>query len=602
VATYGLTGHAAAASATKIKASVTANTLNVTGSSGSDNISLRLRSGDSTTLEVVDVLNSVVLSFNRNDFDRITVSALGGDDVVTIDESGGVFTDTEDTTIDGGAGNDTLTGGSGAERFVGGPGVDFVNGRRGNDEAFLGNGNDSFVWNPGDGSDTVDGEAGTDTLLFNGANIAENITLSANGTRARFFRDVANITMDLGGVEHVAFNAIGGADTVTVDDLSGTGVTDVYTDLASPPGSGLGDASADNVIVNGTPADDTFRVAGGNGEADVTGSGAAVHVTGGEPALDTLHVNGLAGDDAITADPAAGTAIGVVVDGGADNDTVTTNGSRFADTIGIAANGSLVNVFNAAGGVYSASAENLHVNGLGGADNITAGNGLATLTQLTIDGGAGPDTIVGGDGADVLIGGTGRDLVVGGRGNDVAFLGDGSDTFVWNPGDGSDIVEGQNGNDTMLFNGANIAENVTLSANGSRLRFFRDVANITMDVDGVERVAFNALGGADTVTVNDLTGTAVKKVAIDLANPAGSGTGDASADHVEVFGTNGDDNVRVLSRDGAATVHGLVPIVAIAGAESANDQLAVTTLTGNDTVRSHLGPNHIGLLVNSVPA
>ena len=36
-------------------------------------------------------------------------------------------------------------------------------------------------------------------------------------------------------------------------------------------------------------------------------------------------------------------------------------------------------------------------------------------------------------------------------------------------------------------------------------------ANITMDTDDVERVDFNALGGADTVTVNDLTATDVKQ-------------------------------------------------------------------------------------------
>ena len=61
----------------------------------------------------------------------------------------------------------------------------------------LGAGDDTFVWNPGDGSDTVDGQAGSDTLLFNGANVNENIDISANGAHARLFRDVANITMDL---------------------------------------------------------------------------------------------------------------------------------------------------------------------------------------------------------------------------------------------------------------------------------------------------------------------------------------------------------------------------------------------------------------------
>ena len=131
------------------------------------------------------------------------------------------------------------------------------------------------------------------------------------------------------------------------------------------------------------------------------------------------------------------------------------------------------------------------------------------MVRLTIDGGAGNDTIIGSDGNDVLIGGDGNDTIIGGRGNDVAFLGDGDDTFVWNPGDGSDIVEGQGGSDTLQFNGSNANENIDMSANGSRLRLFRDVGNVTMDVNGVEQVNVAALGGADTITVNDLTGTDV---------------------------------------------------------------------------------------------
>ena len=33
----------------------------------------------------------------------------------------------------------------------------------------------------------------------------------------------------------------------------------------------------------------------------------------------------------------------------------------------------------------------------------------------------------------------------------------------------------------MDFNGSNAGENIDVSANGSRVRLFRDVANITMD-------------------------------------------------------------------------------------------------------------------------
>ena len=76
-------------------------------------------------------------------------------------------------------------------------------------------------------------------------------------------------------------------------------------------------------------------------------------------------------------------------------------------------------------------------------------------------------------------------------------------------------MEGQSGNDSLVFNGANISETIDVSANGARLRFTRDVANIVMDCDGIESVQFNARGGADLVTVNELTGTAVQTVDID---------------------------------------------------------------------------------------
>ena len=126
-------------------------------------------------------------------------------------------------------------------------------------------------------------------------------------------------------------------------------------------------------------------------------------------------------------------------------------------------------------------------------------------------------------------------MVIGGRGNDTALLGAGDDTFVWNPGDGSDTVEGQAGFDTLQFNGAEHRR-----ANdpvGERLprALHRDVGNVNMDLDSVERVNIKALGGADTVTVNDLTGTGVKESRSTSARPAAAAT--AQADTVIVNGT-----------------------------------------------------------------
>src|SRR5205814_5042851 len=127
--------------------------------------------------------------------------------------------------------------------------------------------------------------------------------------------------------------------------------------------------------------------------------------------------------------------------------------------------------------------------------------------------------------------------------NDLALIGAGDDRFAWDPGDGSDTIEGGDGGDTMRFNGANAAEQVELSANGNRLKFFRTQANITMDTAGVENVDFNALGGADLITVHDLTGTDVSSVVIDLAGTRGGVSADGAADHVVVDGTNGSDAI-----------------------------------------------------------
>jgi hypothetical protein len=180
-------------------------------------------------------------------------------------------------------------------------------------------------------------------------------------------------------------------------------------------------------------------------------------------------------------------------------------------------------------------------------------------------------------------------------------MGDGDDTFVWDPGDGSDVVEGQGGADTMLFNGAGAAEQVDLAANGHRLRFFRQPGNITMDTAGVERVDFSALGGADVVTVNDLTGTDVGNVNLDLAGTLGGATGDGQPDLVVVNETNGDDTIDVSGNAGGVEVGGVAAAIAILHSEAASDRLELNTLAGTDTVDSSgLAAGVIELFVDGV--
>jgi Ca2+-binding RTX toxin-like protein len=171
-------------------------------------------------------------------------------------------------------------------------------------------------------------------------------------------------------------------------------------------------------------------------------------------------------------------------------------------------------------------------------------------------------TLDGGEDNDFLIGGEGNDLLIGARGLDTELGGPGDDTFLWNPGDGNDVLEGQGGQDSMVFNGANIGEKIDISANGTRLRFSRDVANIVMDCNGIELIEFTARGGADTITINDLTGTDVTKINLDLAGVPNSGVGDNSADTVIVNATGGDDVVEIAGSPGGVSVSASPPLLA----------------------------------------
>jgi Ca2+-binding RTX toxin-like protein len=493
--------------------------LRVKGSNGNDTIVLGLRAGHRGTLEVVLGGGSAVFRFDRALVTKIDVDARAGDDLVSIDERNGAFTDTIPTTIDGGNGGDTIAGGKGAETLLGGGGNDSIDGNGGNDQALLGAGDDTFVWDPGDGSDTIEGQDGVDTMRFNGADLAERVVLSATGHRLTFLRDPGRITMDTAGVERVDFNALGGADSVIVDDLTATDVTGVNVDLAATLGGSTGDGQDDQVIVNGTNGDDAVQVSGDTSGVAVTRLSALVAIQHQEPS-DQLAVDGHAGDDVIDA---SGLSAGAI--------------------------------------------------------------------SLTLDGAAGDDTLAGGQGIETLLGGDGNDSVDGNKGNDLARLGAGDDTFVWDPGDGSDTVEGEDGTDTMLFNGADVADTVEVSANGSRLRFFRNPGNVTMDTAGIEQVDFNALGGADLVTINDLTGTDVGIVNVDLAGTFGGRTGDGQDDRVVVNGTNGDDAITVTGdvggvKGGGVRVGGLAAAVGIFQSEAANDQLELNTLEGNDIVDS----------------
>jgi Ca2+-binding RTX toxin-like protein len=168
--------------------------------------------------------------------------------------------------------------------------------------------------------------------------------------------------------------------------------------------------------------------------------------------------------------------------------------------------------------------------------------------------------------------------------NDALTVDGGAGNNVLRGGGGSDTVEGQGGHDTLQFNGSNVAaaERIGASVNGSRVQLARDVGGVNMDLAGVETLNLAARGGADTITIGDLAGTALKAANVDLSGSAG--TGDGQPDTVIANGIPNADHVHVNRSANAVQLAGLPSQTTITGSDGPSDTLRVNTLAGKDTV------------------
>src|SRR5262249_52280834 len=147
----------------------------------------------------------------------------------------------------------------------------------------------------------------------------------------------------------------------------------------------------------------------------------------------------------------------------------------------------------------------------------------------------------------------------------------------------SDVIDGQAGFDTLLFNGSNGPEQINIFANGSHVTLSRDVSAITMDLNGIERIDLRAFGSADTIHVQDLTGTGVKQVALDLGGGLEFG-GDGASDSVIADGSNAAGHIAVTQANHIVSVTGLPEALTIANAEAGSDALLIHGQGGDDTI------------------
>lgn len=416
-----------------------------------------------------------------------------------------------------------------------------------------------------------------DRLIFADDNKSDTLTISRsqNGTVLGNGGSVsiAGGSSTISNTNIIEAFGNGGNDTIRIDETNGPlPVAQLFggagnDNLTGGSGNDLLSGDQGNDTLLGGAGNDTLL--GGNGNDVLTGGFGSDHVSGGN------------GNDLMIWNPGDGSD---VFDGGNGLDTALVNGGAAGEVFTVSANGDRVDFERTGPAPFSidiGTTERLTVNMGDGDDSFTETGNLASLINVTVDGGAGNDTINGGNGNDTLLGGSGNDtfsagdgndLVVGGQGSDTAVLGAGNDVFRWDQGDGSDHVDGGAGSDEMIFNGFANAETFTLSAKaGGGSLLTRDLGNIVMDLTSIEKVTINALQGADNIHINDPSGSGLSEIDVNLGV---NGVGDGASDtisinddaHLDVV-NNGHGDILVTGASGA-TIH-------VTGFEAANDHLVI---------------------------
>jgi Ca2+-binding RTX toxin-like protein len=287
------------------------------------------------------------------------------------------------------------------------------------------------------------------------------------------------------------------------------------------------------VVVNGGDGNDALAVLaknseivtaalnGGSGDDVLTGSDTGDSLEGSDGndrlvgAKGTDVMSGGTGNDTLVWNNGDGSDF---IDGGAGNDTTEVNGNpTLGDVFTLEPNAGRITFqrTNLVPFTLDASTEHFQVNGLGGDDSLASSDGVGALTLLSVDGGAGVDTVNGSDGADLILGGEGNDIlnggggddrIVGDRGNDTMNGGAGDDTLVWNNGDATDVMNGDGGRDDVEVNGAPAAGDIfTVQPNGARIKFDRpNLVPFSLDIGSSETMHANGLGGNDSITVGEV--------------------------------------------------------------------------------------------------
>lgn len=373
-------------------------------------------------------------------------------------------------TMTGGAGNDTLWGGSAIDPESGEP-------ASGNDTLLGGVGHDTYLFNLGDGADTIEDTAitGEGNRIQFGAGITQadltftrdetartlTIQVGSSGTDqlllANFDPTSANGSLV---VETLVFADGSQASLAALLGLGGPVATNGDDTITTGAGDDVVDALGGNDTVNTGAGNDT--ITGGTGNDQLTGgTGNDTYIFNAGDGVDTITDTSLPGE-------------GNTVEFGADITPVDVSLGVGSLLIRVGTNGDAIHLtnFDPTNVLGPRTIESFRF-----ADGSVLSHDQLIARGFDLTGTAANDTITGTNVVDRINGLAGDDTIQGGTGDDQLSGGAGSDTYQFNLGDGIDRIEdvaGPGEGNRIQF-GAGVSQ--------AGLTFTRDHAARTLTID-----------------------------------------------------------------------------------------------------------------------
>ncbi len=477
--------------------------------------------------------------------------------------------------IHGNDGNDTIYGDDGDDTIYGGSGDDVIVGGTGNDYMEGGTGNDTYIFNKGDGEDTIVEsirywyDSPEDKILFGEGITVDDVIISRTGNDLILTYGEGDVITVKDNYVHtnnnIEFIEFADGTVLNADEIAdkarvvrGTSGDDVLTGRTASGGGHNDDifyAGDGNDIVYGYDGNDI--IVGGKGND---------HLEGGV-GNDTYIFNKGDGEDTIVESMrywydspedriifGEGITVDDVIISRTGNDLILTYGE--GDVITVKDN--YVNTNNNIEFVEFADGTVLNADEIADKARVVRGtSGDDVLTGRTASGGGRNDDIFyAGDGNDTVYGYDGNDVIVGGKGNDYLEGGTGNDTYIFNKGDGEDtIVESMrywydSPEDRILFGEEITVDDVVISRIGNDLI-------LTYGEGDVVTVKDNYVHSNNNVEFIEFADGTILN-ADEIADRARIIKGTAGDDELEGFGGTGggrDDEI-FYAGDGNDIIHG----------------------------------------------